>query len=111
MSFGEELTKINTDLIGEVFDDLIAAPAQPGAAELDSFAFMQGEVIRSDRQFPVFAFLMEKYKAHIPDLLEDGIMTEEQLKGVMTGIYVTQIVLSGYAEREAPDITFPPEPS
>lgn len=105
MSFGEELANIDVTKIGDIFDDLFAVPAQPGEAELDHFVFMQGEIQRSDSRFPVFQAIFDRYKKMVPRLPEDG-MSEEQLKGIWTGIYVMQLVMSSYAESEVPD-TFP----
>ncbi len=107
MSFAEELAGIDTDKISDVYEDLIANPDRAGDGELDDFVFLQAEVIRSDSTFPVFATIMKRFKEQIPLLLELG-MTEEQLKGMMGGIYITQVVLSSYAEMEVPDSLPPP---
>ncbi len=107
MTFGEELANIDTDKIGEIFDDVFPPTEQPDGVESDNREFIENEVAKSDVQYPVFQAIDAKFKELAPSLLLSGT-SQEKVHGMLIGMHITQLVLSSYAEREIPD-TFLPE--
>jgi hypothetical protein len=107
MSFGEELEKIDTSKIGEIFDDVIKSSSASTGTEANDKEFIENEIAKSDVQYPVFQELYARFLEYAPNALTAGF-SQERVHGMLMGMYVTQLVLSNYAEREIPD-TFPGE--
>lgn len=107
MAFKEELANINTDKIGEIFDDVLTPPVPLTGVESNDRKFIENEVAKNDVQYPVFQTIDAKFKEAAPSLLLSGT-SQERVHGMLIGMRITQLVLSSYAEREIPD-TFLPE--
>ena len=101
MSFGEELSKIDTKKVDEIFDELILG--RGGSSNLgNGGAFLRGEIASSDERFPVFDTIVQKSMEVSDLMLKDGA-EPEKIFGIYYGIRIAQVVLSAYAETEVPD--------
>lgn len=108
MSFREELLKVDTEKIETIFDDVFPLGQSRLAVQENHTEFMLQEVAVSAGQFPAFKIIQRKLLDMAPRMLADRVITEEQLHGMLMGMTVVQLVLSGYAERDLPD-TLPPD--
>jgi hypothetical protein len=102
MSFGEELSKVDTDKAVELFDELF------GPEKAHPIDFWLEERSLAHAKFPVFDALTAKTK-ELESYFFDLGMSEDTARGIRIGIQAVKHVFSAYSASEIPDIPPPQE--